>query len=177
MMTQGHTPRMNPLPQTATGSFTAPAQRWFAALCLLLPSCGGLPPLPFLKPSPADTVIYALPPRSGTSPLNATLTPACPALVFDQDAIRLASSHEQAVRRVATECNARPKKRLLIAGYSRPDLPPGHARALSDRRSHAVRQRLIELGMEAADVQTVGFGNDFAPTAPSSDVVVIYQHD
>jgi hypothetical protein len=38
----------------------------------------------------------------------------------------------------------------------------------------AVRQRLIELGLEASHLQTVGFGNDCAPSAPSSDVVVIY---
>ena len=41
----------------------------------------------------------------------------------------------------------------------------------------AVRQRLIELGLEAAGVQTVGFGNDFSPSGPSSDVVVIYRQN
>jgi hypothetical protein len=38
-----------------------------------------------------------------------------------------------------------------------------------------VRQRLIELGLDAAKIQTVGFGNDFSPSGPSSGVVVIYR--
>lgn len=170
-------PRMN-RPSPTTIRRLSLAARRVCALCLLPASCNSLPSLPFLKNAPAaDTVIYALPPRSGSSPLNTSLKPVCPALVFDQDAIRLDSAHEQVIRRIATECSATPKSRLLIVGYTRPDLPPSHARALSDRRALAIRQRLIELGMEAANVQTVGFGNDFAPTAPSSDVVVIYQQN
>ena len=69
------------------------------------------------------------------------------------------------------------KSRLLIAGYTPPNLPPDHARSLSERRALAVRQRLIELGLESANLQTVGFGNDFSPSGPSSDVVAVYRQN
>lgn len=148
---------------------------------LLLTSCGGipLPALPSFFKNPADeAVVYALGPRDAfTSPLSASLKPACPALEFANDTLKLTAAHEQAVRMLTEEYKKQPKSRLLIAGYSPPHLPQDHARSLSDRRALAVRQRLIELGLEAASVQTVGFGNDFAPTGPSSAVVVIYRQN
>lgn len=148
-------------------------------ICLFLSSCGGihLPALPSFFKNPADeAIVYALGPREGfTSPLNASLKPVCPALEFASDTLQITAPHEQTLRGVAEEQKKQPKARLLIAGYSPPNLPQDHARALSDRRALAVRQRLIELGLEAANLQTTGFGNDFSPTGPSSAVVVIYR--
>lgn len=142
---------------------------------LLLASCSG-GPLSFLKNPASEGVVYALGPRDGyTSPLNASLTTACPALVFSGDGFELNSSHEQAVKSVHDSIKDDKKARLLIAGYAPPSLPHDHARALSERRAQAVRQRFIELGMEPVGLQTVGFGNDFSPTGPSSGVVVIYR--
>ncbi|MFN0075325.1 MAG: OmpA family protein [Prosthecobacter sp.] len=130
----------------------------------------------FLRNPAAEAVVYALGPRDGfTSPLSTGLKPACQALVFDNDSFRLTETHERTIRSVAQELAADKKGRLLIAGYAPPNLPQDHARALSDRRALAVRQRLIELGLEAANLQTVGFGNDFSPSSPSSGVVVIYR--
>lgn len=144
-------------------------------VALLLSSCAGSP-LSFLKNPASEAVVYALGPRDGfTSPLNASLTAACPALVFSGDTFELTSSHEQAVRSVYGSIKTDKKARLLIAGYAPPNLPQDHARAISERRAQAVRQRFIELGMEPAGLQTVGFGNDFSPTGPSSGVVVIYR--
>lgn len=153
----------------------ATASSAFVILCFLT-SCGSIPMPSFLRNPAAEAVVYALGPRDGfTSPLGATLKPACQALVFDDDAFRLTETHEHAVRSVAKEMLPDKKSRLLIAGYAPPSLPEDHARALSDRRALAVRQRLIELGLEAANLQTVGFGNDFSPSGPSSGVVVIYR--
>ncbi len=146
-----------------------------ALLTLLLPACSG-GPFSFFKGSSSEAVVYALGPRDGyNSPLNASLTPACPALAFDRDSYALNESHQRSVREVFTPLKDDKKARLLIAGYAPPSLPQDHARSLSERRAQAVRQRLIELGMDAANVQTVGFGNDFSPMGPSSDVVVIYR--
>lgn len=142
---------------------------------LLLSSCAGSP-LSFLKNPASEAVVYALGPRDNyTSPLNASLTAACPALVFGSDGFELSSAHEQAVKSVYDSIKDNKKARLLIAGYAPPNLPPDHARSLSERRAQAVRQRFIELGMEPAGLQTVGFGSDFSPTGPSSGVVVIYR--
>ncbi|MDB6004736.1 MAG: hypothetical protein JWR15_1723 [Prosthecobacter sp.] len=145
-------------------------------LLLLLSSCSSMPS--FLKSSSSEAVVYALGPREGfSSPLNGSLKPACPALVFSSADFHLTSAHQQAVQTLAREMSSNKKARLLIAGYTPPNLPQDHARALSERRALAVRQRLIELGLEAASLQTVGFGNDFSPSGPSSDVVVIYRQN
>lgn len=148
------------------------------SLCLsLMCSCSSMS-FPFLDNLPTDAVVYALGPRDGyTSPLNTGLKPACPALVFESEDFRPAQTHEQAIRALVNELRETPKKRLLIAGYAPPDLPQDHARSLSERRAQGVRQRFIELGIEPANIQTVGFGNDFSPSSPSSDVVVIYRQN
>ena len=138
----------------------------------LLSSCSSLS---FLTQPASEAIVYALGPREGhTSPLGANLKPACPALVFDGDGFKLSGAHEGAIRGVVTELGGIKKTRLLIAGYAQPDLPHDHARSLSERRAQAVRQRLIELELDPSKIQTVGFGNDFSPSGPSSGVVVIY---
>ncbi len=132
----------------------------------------------FFRTPASEAVVFALGPRDGyTSPLNASLKPACPALVFDSADFHLTSTHQHALQEFAKEMQANKKAKLLIAGYAPPNLPHDHARSLSERRSLAVRQRLIEQGLEAANLQTVGFGNDFSPSGPSSDVVVIYRQN
>ena len=139
----------------------------------LLSSCSSFS---FLPHPPAEAIVYALGPREGhTSPLGANLKPACPALVFEGDGFKLSTAHEGAIRGVVTELGGDNKTRLLIAGYAQPDLPHDHARSLSERRAQAVRQRLIELELDPSKIQTVGFGNDFSPSGPSSGVVVIYR--
>lgn len=145
---------------------------------LLLASCSSVTMPSFLHNPAAEAVVYALGPRDGyTSPLNGSLKPACPALVFDGDALNLTGAHEAAINGLKREIEGDKKARLLIAGYAPPNLPQDHARALSDRRALAVRQRFIELGIEAANIQSVGFGNDFSPSSPSSAVVVIYRQN
>lgn len=145
---------------------------------LLLVSCGSIPMPAFLK-NPSDaSVVYALGPRDGyKSPLNDSLKPACPALRFDDDEFQLVEAHQRPIRDLAKEMEQDKKARLLIAGYAPPNLPQDHARSISDRRALAVRQRFIELGIEPANLQTVGYGNDFSPSGPSSSVVVIYRQN
>lgn len=132
----------------------------------------------FLRNPSDEAVVYALGPRDGyTSPLNGSLKPACPALEFDDESFKTTEAHERAIRTVAREMQENKKATLLLAGYAPPNLPQDHARSLSERRALAVRQRLIELGIEAANLQTVGYGNDFSPSGPSSAVVVIYRQN
>lgn len=146
--------------------------------CLLQASCSSIPMPSFLHNPSSEAVVYALGPRDGyTSPLNGSLKPACPALVFENSNFQLTTTHQEALGSLAQEMTKNKKARLLVAGYTSPNLPPDHARSISERRALAVRQRLIELGLEAANVQTVGFGNDFSPSGPSSNVVVIYRQN
>ena len=118
-------------------------------------------------------VVFALGSRAGfPSPLEQQLKPACPALEFSSGELGIPAEHERELRKLAAEAK---NTRHVIAGYARPGLPPEYARVLAERRAHAVRHRLIELGMEPATLQTAGFGNDFPQAGPTTDVVVIYQ--
>lgn len=124
-----------------------------------------------------SNVVYALGSRDAfASPLNRSLKPACPALRFRALAFQVTPEHEKVLRALAEVWSRKPG-RYLIIGYAPPELPEDHARSLSERRAQAVRQRLIEMGIEAADLQTAGFGNDFGPSGPNQDVVVIFSED
>jgi hypothetical protein len=143
------------------------------SVLFLLTSCQGLD---FLKREHAS-VVYALGSTEGfSSPINQRLKPACPALTFTGESFTPVGRHQPRLRELASAWQVQPQ-RLLIVGYTAPNLPQDYARALSERRAQGVRQNLVELGIEASQMQTVGLGNDFAPSAPSSNVVVIYQVD
>jgi len=140
---------------------------------LLLSSCQSLP---LLKRDQAS-VVYALGSAEGfPSPISQKLKPACPALTFAGDSYTTVGRHQPRLRELASAWQNHPQ-RLLIVGYTSPNLPHDYARSLSERRAQGVRQNLVELGIEASQMQTVGLGNDFAPSSPSSNVVVIYQVD
>lgn len=153
---------------------SATLQPWFPmpsllAVLILLNGCSSLPL------GEHTAVVYALGSREGfTSPLGRELSPACPALAFPGDDFKTSGRHKLGLVKFSEAAKAAPHEKYLIAGYTAPGLPEDHARALSERRAQAVRQILIEMGIEAARMQTVGLGNDFAPSGPSSDVVVIY---
>lgn len=146
------------------------------ALPLVLASCAGLRLPGGLSVEPEPTVVYALGDREGfRSPLlEGGLRPACPALEFSPGAFALTGAHQKILSGLASAWTET-KPRYLIAGYSQPGLPEDYARSLSERRAQAARQHLIEAGVEAASLQTVGYGHDSAPSAPNTDVVVIYR--
>ncbi len=141
-------------------------------LTLLLPACGLLPKL---SGEQEPTVVFALGSRDGfQSPLQSALKPACPALEFSGAAYNLNGAHKKALAALSTDWG-KEKPKYLISGYTPPGLPEDFARSLSERRAQAVRQHLIESGVEAASLQTVGFGFDSSPSSPTSSVVVIYR--
>lgn len=146
-----------------------------ALLPVFLVCCQTLPNVPGLSKSHEPTVVYALGGREGfSSPLETALKPACSALEFPGTGFSLGGGHRKILDGLAAEWrNGRP--RYLVAGYTSPGLPEDYARSLSERRAQAVRQFLIEGGVEAASLQTVGFGFDSSPSSPTSGVVVIYR--
>jgi outer membrane protein OmpA-like peptidoglycan-associated protein len=145
---------------------------FLAAITLVLPACQSLPSA--AKESDAS-VVFALGSREGfSSPLLEGLKPACPALNFTEEDFALTGAHQKILSGLAADWSV-DKPRYLIAGYAPPGLPEDFARSLSERRAQAVRQFLIESGIEAAKLQTVGFGFDSSPNSPTSSVVVIYR--
>ncbi|MCB1225739.1 MAG: OmpA family protein [Verrucomicrobiales bacterium] len=148
------------------------------ALAVMLPClthCTGFPVATGADDDAA--LVYALGALEGfPSPLTSILQPACPALPFTPSSLDVEGRHRLQLQRVATQWASTPQK-LIVTGYTPPDLPKDHARALSERRALAVRQHLIELGVEPTSVQTLGLGSDFAPTGPSSHTIVIYREE
>lgn len=143
------------------------------SLSLALCSCSTVPPL---FPEDKADIVFALGTRDGfVSPLTTSLKPACPALEFKSNRFSLNGAHRKVIGELAKEWTGSNKPRYLIAGYTEPDLPEDYARSLSERRAQAVRQALIESGVEASHLQTVGFGHDSAPSGPTTSVVVIYR--
>jgi hypothetical protein len=144
----------------------------FAAPLCFLSSCSHLSGL---TSESEAAVVYALGSRDGfTSPLSGALKPACAAFEFTGISFALTGVHRRQLAPFATD-PVTTQERYLIAGYTPPGLPEDFARALSERRAQAARQYLIERGVEAARLQTVGFGFDSAPNAPGANVVVIYR--
>jgi type IV pilus biogenesis protein CpaD/CtpE len=143
-----------------------------ALLLSSIPSCSLLSGL---STEQEPSVVFALGTRDGfRSPLQSALKPACPALDFAGEGFALTGGHRKTLAALASKWSEA-KPRYLIAGYVPPGLPEDFARSLTERRAQAVRQQLIESGVEAASLQTVGFGFDSSPSAPTSSVVVIYQ--
>ncbi|MES2595179.1 MAG: OmpA family protein [Verrucomicrobiota bacterium] len=141
-------------------------------LALLLGACEHMPKLPKFGGEQEPNVVFALGTRDGfKSPLEGALKPACPALQFENEGYSLTGAHKKALAPLIADWS-KAKPRYLIAGHTPPGLPEDFARSLSERRAQAVRQHLIESGIEAANLQTVGYGYD---TPPTSNVVVIYQ--
>jgi len=120
-------------------------------------------------------IVFALGAREGfKSPMGNSLKPACPALEFLGTSFALTGAHRKVLTELAAEWKQE-KPRYLIAGYTPPNFPEDYARSLSERRAQAVRQAMIEKGVEAVNLQTVGFGHDSAPSGPTTGVVVIYK--
>jgi hypothetical protein len=127
-----------PMPMTnRPGLFAIRSSALF--ICLLLASCSSIPMPSFFRNPAAEAVVFALGPRDGfTSPLNGSLKPACPALMYDNADFHLTAAHQQAIHNLAQEMLKNKKARLLIAGYAPPNLPQDHARSISERRALAV---------------------------------------
>ncbi|SKA88485.1 OmpA family protein [Prosthecobacter debontii] len=143
-----------------------------SALVLGLSSCQQMPPL---FPEDQADIVFALGARDGfVSPLTTSLKPACSALEFEGNSFSLKGAHRKTLSELSKDWSSS-KPRYLVAGYTQPDLPEDYARSLSERRAQAVRQALIESGVEATHLQTVGFGHDSAPSGPTTGVVVIYR--
>ncbi|GEP45457.1 OmpA family protein [Brevifollis gellanilyticus] len=141
-------------------------------LALLLSACEHLPELPRLGGEQEPNVVFALGTRDGfKSPLEGALKPACPALGFDDESYSVTGAHKKTLAPLIADW-PKSKPRFLIAGHTPPGLPEDFARSLSERRAQAVRQHLIENGVEAANLQTVGYGYD---SPPASSVVIVYQ--
>lgn len=147
-----------------------------SSMAAVLCSCSSNSGAPAVFQTSQPDIVFALGSREGfVSPLNASLKPACPALEFRGTSYALTGAHRRTLAQLAKGWSEAGKPKYVLAGYTPPEMTEDYARALSERRALAVRQALIEQGIEAASLQTVGFGQDSAPSGPTTGVVVIYK--
>lgn len=117
-------------------------------------------------------VIYALSPQSIPSPLDKELPEACPPIIFSRDHFLLNKRQRAALKTYASE-RKDAKQHLLIVGFAQRGFPASYARSLAQRRAESVRQVLIEEGIDAAVLHSIGFGHD-QPALGSEDEVRVF---
>ncbi|MET4073312.1 OOP family OmpA-OmpF porin [Hymenobacter sp. UYCo722] len=134
----------------------------------------GTPPkAPLAKPAPAPT-----PPPADTAVATAAPTPILPTtpapvllptVLFKVGKPELLPGSTPALGQLATELKARPNLKLRIAGHADKVGEPDKNQALSEQRAEAVKEFLVQAGIPAERLRTVGYG-DTRLLYPSPDV-------
>lgn len=127
-------------------------------------------------PKPAPTP----PPPAAPDTVAATVAPApilpakpaavvLPTVLFKVGKPELLPSSNPALNQLAAELKARPDLQLRIAGHADKIGEPDKNQVLSEQRAEAVKTFLVQAGVAAARLSTVGYG-DTRPLYPSPDV-------
>jgi outer membrane protein OmpA-like peptidoglycan-associated protein len=124
-------------------------------------------PTPTPPPAPADTAKAA--PPVATAPPAAPAPVVLPTVLFKQGTAELLPEASPALDRLAADLLAAPALRLRIAGHTDRLGEPGKNQVLSEQRAEAVQAYLVQAGVPAARLETVGYG-DTRPLHPSPDV-------
>jgi outer membrane protein OmpA-like peptidoglycan-associated protein len=92
-----------------------------------------------------------------------------PTVLFKVGKPELLPSSNPALSQLATELKARPELKLRIAGHADKIGEPDKNQLLSEQRAEAVKEFLVQAGVAAERLSTVGYG-DTRPLYPSPDV-------
>lgn len=79
-------------------------------------------------------------------------------VLFRLNSARVLSSGRESIEKVAIYLKANPENPVLVEGHTDDRGPGDYNAVLSKRRADAVRQLLIEYGIEAERVSTMGYG-------------------
>ena len=123
------------------------------------------PAPPATAPPLADTVAAAPAPILPATPAPVVL----PTVLFKIGKPELLPSATPALSQLAAELQARPAVRLRIAGHADRVGEPDKNQVLSEQRAEAVKAFLVQAGVAAERLSTVGYG-DTRPRYPSPDV-------
>lgn len=132
------------------------------------PVIPAMPPAPAPPPAPTDTATAA-------AAVPAPILPATPAAVllptvlFKVGQPELLPNASPALTQLAAELKSRPGLQLRIAGHADKLGEPDKNQTLSEQRAEAVKAFLVQAGVPAERLRTVGYG-DTRPCYPSPDV-------
>ena len=127
-------------------------------------------PAPAPPPRPADSLATApapaTPPPAPTAPSAAVVLPT---VLFRQGTPELLLTATPALDKLAADLRATPPLRLRVVGHTDRLGEPGKNQVLSEQRAAAVKAYLVQAGVAADRLETVGYG-DTRPLYPSPDV-------
>lgn len=127
----------------------------------------GAAPAP--KPAPSRPAPPPLPPDTARpAPLVAPTPVVLPTVLFRLGTPELLPEALPALTQLATELKARPELRLRVAGHTDKIGEPDKNQLLSEQRAEAVKAYLVQAGIGAERISTVGYG-DTRPLYPSPD--------
>jgi OOP family OmpA-OmpF porin len=130
----------------------------------------GLRPLP--TPAQPDTlrpiVIPLRLPPPGALPQVATSPVVLPTVLFKLATAELLPAGRPALNALAAELKARPDLRLRVAGHTDRVGESNKNQLLSEQRAEAVKTYLVQAGIAAERLSTVGYG-DTRPLYPAPD--------
>lgn len=128
------------------------------------------PPAP--RPAPRPTPPPLAKPDSVPPPAVVPAPPApvvLPTVLFKQGKAELLPAASPALDRLAADLRAAPALRLRVAGHTDRLGEPGKNQVLSEQRAAAVKTYLVQAGVAAERLETVGYG-DTRPLYPSPDI-------
>ena len=123
----------------------------------------GLPPPPAPTPAPPDTV------RPAPVPLISTTPVVLPTVLFKVGKPELLPDSNPALNQLAAELKSRPTLRIRVSGHADKVGEPDKNQVLSEQRAEAVKTYLVQAGIAAERISTIGYG-DTRPRYPSPDV-------
>lgn len=161
-LTQGYYPSaesvVTPITVQVSGrAKTPPARR---------PAPSPTPP-PLAKPDSVPPPAVAAVPTPPAAPPPAPVV--LPTVLFKQGKAELLPEASPALDRLAADLRAAPALRLRVAGHTDHLGEPGKNQVLSEQRAAAVKTYLVQAGVAAERVETVGYG-DTRPLYPSPDI-------
>jgi peptidoglycan-associated lipoprotein len=89
-------------------------------------------------------------------------------IFFGYDSYGVEPAEQTKLQQVVTVLKDSPANRLIIAGFTDERGTQEYNRGLGERRAQAVRQALIDAGVQVDRIQTVSFGSEM-PTDPASN--------
>ncbi len=158
-----------PTSQSALVPITVRVNGPVAAAATRIPAVEPLTPaVVLIQPEPAAPLPAAVTADAPAAVLLNATPVVLPTVLFKLGTAELLAEAKPALAQLAAELTARPGLRIEVAGHTDRIGEPQKNLVLSEQRAEAVKDRLVQAGVAAERISTVGYG-DTRPLHPSPD--------